>query len=61
MIIPIPKHDVQEVYIPPDTDRIEWYLNVPPWKCKKCGLTNFGRNEKCADYTCREVRNESTR
>lgn len=30
----------------------ELYLNVNSWKCASCGLTNFGRNLKCADQRC---------
>lgn len=29
------------------------YLDVPHWRCPSCGLTNFGRNKKCADFKCR--------
>jgi len=52
MIIPPPKYEEPEVPELSDAEWIRAYLNCVPWKCDKCGLTNFGRNEKCAD--CRE-------
>lgn len=60
MRIPIPKH---ESYAPEPTlsvdmrehDRVIRFLDVRPWMCA-CGLKNFGRNEKCANYKCRMER-----
>lgn len=31
-------------------------LNINPWLCPSCGLTNFVFNEKCADWRCSEKR-----
>lgn len=31
-------------------------LNIYPWLCPKCGLTNYIGNKKCADWECREQR-----
>lgn len=63
MLIPPPKHEVDS-YVPTVTqsvgqmehDRIQRFLNVEPWMCPNCGLKNFGRNEKCANYNCRRDR-----
>jgi hypothetical protein len=33
--------------------RTQIYLNVPPWICPKCGLTNFGRNKSCPYCRCK--------
>lgn len=33
--------------------RMEIILNVKPWKCPQCNLTNFGRNKHCARWTCK--------
>jgi hypothetical protein len=37
-------------------DRIIKFLDIPNWLCPICGLTNFGRNEKCADWRCNKER-----
>lgn len=49
-------------YVPPfgltpweDNRRVELFLNVPSWICV-CGLTNFGRNLRCAKQTCNKER-----
>ncbi len=60
MMIPIPVHQEDEIITVINTaiDH-QWFidfLNVPPWKCPDCRLTNFGRNEKCANYECRRPR-----
>jgi hypothetical protein len=57
MIIPPPRHEEPERHIPEPVSRgnddfVRWYMNCPPWICK-CGLTNFGRNEQCAKWTCK--------
>lgn len=36
--------------------RITLFLNVKSWICSKCGLTNFGRNLRCADKLCQTER-----
>jgi hypothetical protein len=60
MIIPIPTYR-EEVpdrpVIRPSTNDawVRWYMNCPSWKCV-CGLTNFGRNEQCAKWTCKRDR-----
>jgi len=36
--------------------RIQLFLNIQPWLCPACGLTNFGRNLKCADWRCKTPR-----
>lgn len=38
----------EEIY-----NSIKERLAIKPWKCPKCGLTNFGRNRNCADFRCR--------
>ena len=62
MIIPIPKYDPTEkpVYDDPTIEektRILNYLDVKPWICASCQLTNFGRNLKCAK--CRKDRKDA--
>jgi len=50
MIIPIPTDNT-----PANTDAdgqlthdyIRWRINVPPWKCPKCGCVVFGRAKYC--------------
>ena len=49
-------------YVPPfgltwyeDYRRVKLFDNCPNWKCE-CGLTNHGRNERCARYTCKKSR-----
>jgi len=60
MMIPIPVHQEDEV-VPVIKTQIdhEWirqFMDVPSWKCPDCRLTNFGRNEKCANDRCRRPR-----
>jgi hypothetical protein len=56
MILTPPSDDPDEVVIPvgedPSHEYVKWFMNVPSWKCA-CGLTNHGRNERCADWRCR--------
>lgn len=33
--------------------RITLFLNVRPWLCPRCGITNFGRNQYCANFKCK--------
>jgi hypothetical protein len=60
MIINPPTDDPDEVAVTvgedPSHEYVKWFMNVPSWKCSKCGLTNHGRNEKCADWRCRRER-----
>ena len=60
MIIPIPIDRKEEPEPPVTFERadhayVKWFMNVPSWKCV-CGLTNHGRNERCADWRCRRMR-----
>jgi hypothetical protein len=52
----IPAIDVGERGV--DYAYVMWFMDVKPWKCV-CGLTNHGRNERCADWRCRKVRERS--
>ena len=51
MIIPPPRYEEPAVVVPTtDTKRdeyIKWFLNVPSWKCTKCGAVMFGRMDYC--------------
>jgi|GraSoiStandDraft_1057264.scaffolds.fasta_scaffold00114_10 hypothetical protein len=61
MIIPLPTYTIEKpepIQLPKtDNDYVRWFMNVPPWKCV-CGLTNHGRNERCADWRCRLERSK---
>jgi hypothetical protein len=59
MIIPVPTYREEVVerapVVAPNQERDRWtlwYMDCPSWKCT-CGLTNFGRNEQCAKWTCK--------
>lgn len=59
MIIPIPQMDnEQSNRMNIEVDDYDWvkrFLHCPPWTCE-CGLINFGRNKKCADFSCKRDR-----
>ena len=54
MLIPRPKYTGPEAravtdgeYTEEDYNWIRWFINVPDWKCPRCGGTMFGRMEYC--------------
>ncbi len=57
MMIPIPLEREPEIILTKRTiftnhEKVREYLDCPSWKCPVCNLTNFGRNQFCADSTC---------
>jgi hypothetical protein len=61
-VISPPSDEPDEMIVPDERGinhaYVKWFMNVPSWKCA-CGLTNHGRNERCADWRCRlEKQNE---
>lgn len=60
MIIPIPNiiDEEQGAVLLDHASQADWvfrFLNCESWTCA-CGLTNFGRNKKCADQKCNQPR-----
>jgi hypothetical protein len=57
MIIPIPIHQEDEIVPQIKTEvnhaRVLEFLNIKPWRCPSCNLTNFGGNLACANYQCK--------
>ncbi len=57
MIFPPPTHtyteELSQTKEGPSNEWVKWYLDVPSWKCS-CGVTNFGRNVRCARPTCKK-------
>jgi len=55
MIIKPPSNDTDEYHFDVVETKpqswYDWFFSVRNWKCN-CGLTNFGRNKKCAMWTC---------
>jgi len=65
MLIPIPRHEVPERYVPDvvsvdmkEHARIAAFLSVPNWVCPKCGTTVSGHTPCCA--YCRQRLNKET-
>lgn len=59
MLIPPPTDDNYESEIiefgwtPELKEKVKNFFAIEKWICSSCGLTNFGYNEKCADFKCR--------
>lgn len=61
-LTPPPLPDDEPLFIEPtvvqsvsqsEYNRIKEFLTIEPWLCSSCELKNFGRNERCANFKCR--------
>jgi hypothetical protein len=62
MLLPPPEYEdepepIEKEVISDERKRhFERFLTAISWTCGRCGLTNHGWNERCADWRCKAPR-----